>query len=522
MPRSKAWVPLALVLFGCAQKPASSVQPPIDAALPDAGVDASPGLDRPADLAVAAPDASADLDRPDSAVDAVVPADRAPDLAPDLGPDAAAPGPDTGAAHAATTVVAGTYHTCALFDDGRVKCWGKNSRGAAGTESEDSLGGDPQHVGNAIPFVALGTGRTARALFANESNTCAILDDGQLKCWGDNGYGQLGIGGQQVHGNAKGTMGDALPAVKLGTGRTARSVAIGSTHSCALLDDARVKCWGGGALNADWSALGLGDRLNRGIDPASLGDALPAVDLGTGRTARAIAAGIDDTCAILDNGRVKCWGLGLAGALGLGDTRNRGDEPGEMGDNLPYVDLGTGRTATAIDCGWSNACALLDNGRIKCWGLNQMGQAGLGHGANIGDGPGEMGDALPYVDLGTGRTATALSVAAYHVCARLDDGGLKCWGANTSGKLGLGREASAGGLPNTMGDNLPFVNLGQGLQPRAMATGYTHSCALLTDGRIKCWGNGLDGQNGNAQTRSYGTVPSDMGDGLPFAILGGW
>jgi alpha-tubulin suppressor-like RCC1 family protein len=72
-----------------------------------------------------------------------------------------------------------------------------------------------------------------------------------------------------------------------------------------------------------------------------MGDDLPVVDLGTGRTAKMISAGGEHTCALLDDDSVKCWGRNQYGQLGLGDTSNRGDGPGEMGDNLPVVDLGT-------------------------------------------------------------------------------------------------------------------------------------------------------------------------------------
>jgi len=103
---------------------------------------------------------------------------------------------------------------------------------------------------------------------------------------------------------------------------------------------------------------------------------------------------------------VKCWGSNYSGQLGLGDTNNRGDGPGEMGDNLPAVDLGTGRTATAISCKNSYCCALLDNKSVKCWGYNGSGQLGLGDTNNRGDASGEMGDNLPAVDLGSNYLRT--------------------------------------------------------------------------------------------------------------------
>src|SRR5690606_9674905 len=113
------------------------------------------------------------------------------------------------------------------------------------------------------------------------------------------------------------------------------------------------------------------------------------------------AAGQLHTCAMFNDGSVKCWGMNSSGQLGLGDTSNRGDGSNEMGDNLPNVDLGGGRTATDITAGATHTCAILDDGSAKCWGANNSGQLGLGDTSNRGDGSNEMGDSLPAVDLGT-------------------------------------------------------------------------------------------------------------------------
>ena len=125
---------------------------------------------------------------------------------------------------------------------------------------------------------------------------------------------------------------------RMGTGRTATAIAAGKYHNCALLDNSSIKCWG--SNNA--GQLGLGDTNNRGADPDGgdqMGDNLLSVDLGTGRTARGITAGDNQTCAILDNALIKCWGSNTAGQLGLGNTSNRGDNSSEMGDNLPVISL---------------------------------------------------------------------------------------------------------------------------------------------------------------------------------------
>ena len=178
-----------------------------------------------------------------------------------------------------------------------------------------------------------------------------------------------------------------------------------SSHTCAVLDDDSVKCWGYGYSGQ----LGLGDTNTRGDNWYEMGDNLPAVNLGTGRMARAISVGDSHTCAVLDDDSVKCWGSNYSGQLGLGDTNTRGDNWNEMGDNLPAVNLGTGRKAKAISAGGSYTCAALDDGSVKCWGYND-GRLGIGYLNNRGDDPYEMGDKLPLVALGTGRTVNFPSI----------------------------------------------------------------------------------------------------------------
>ena len=99
-----------------------------------------------------------------------------------------------------------------------------------------------------------------------------------------------------------------------------------------------MKCWGNGYAGK----LGSGSATDKSAPPSA------TVDLGTGKTAKQLAAGEAHTCAILDDDTVKCWGRGSSGVLGYGDTNNRGDAASEMGDNLPVVDLGTGKTAKDI------------------------------------------------------------------------------------------------------------------------------------------------------------------------------
>jgi len=290
---------------------------------------------------------------------------------------------------------------------------------------------------------------------AGNDHTCAVLDNDTVKCWGSNTNGKLGLGDTATRGDGAGEMGDALPVVALGTGRSAKAVVAREFHTCALLDNDQIKCWGDNSAGQ----LGLGDKNNRGASAGTMGDALLSANLGTGRTAKLVTAGIAYTCAILDDDKVKCWGSNSFGQLGLGDLTVRGDNAGEMGDALAYVDLGTGRTATWLSAFNGHTCATLDNGKVKCWGYNGVGNLGLGDTSTRGDAAGEMGDTLGFAEIGTGRSTSYVSCGYGHTCVSLDDGNVKCWGSSGYGQLGLGVQTDRGAGPNQMGDNLPNVKL---------------------------------------------------------------
>ena len=431
-------------------------------------------------------------------------------VTPAASPPAGADGNEAPAAPAASrALTAGGTHTCAIVS-GAVYCWGGNGSGQLGLNDTINRGDTPAALGYLQPVTPLGTGRTATAITAGNNHTCALLDNATVKCWGANGSGQLGLGDTTGRGDGIGQMGNSLPAVSLGTGRTATAVAAGGTHSCALLDNHQVKCWGANGLGQ----LGLGDTNARGDGANEMGDNLTAVNLGSGRTATALTAGNNHTCALLDNATVKCWGANGSGQLGLGDTNARGDGANEMGDNLTAVNLGSGRTATALTAGNNHTCALLDNATVKCWGANGSGQLGLGDTNARGDDANEMGDNLAAVTLGASRTALGVSAGGTHTCARLDNSRVKCWGDGNSGQLGLGDTNTRGDGANEMGDNLPAVDLGAGRTAVSVTAGSDHSCAELDNGDRKCWGWNAEGELGQGDTRRRGIAPSDLGDNL--------
>ncbi len=162
-----------------------------------------------------------------------------------------------------------------------------------------------------------------------------------------------------------------------------------------------------------------------------------------------------------------------------------------MGDALVPVALGTSRTAVSISTRGDQACAILDNAGLKCWGLVDYSWL-LWDPNVIGDEPGEMGDALADVDLGANLRVLAVALGEYHTCALLagdgdsssSGGEVKCWGNNVNGQLGYGDRQTRGDDENEMGDQLRAVDLGL---PATVAVsdvqcGSYHTCALLTTG----------------------------------------
>lgn len=254
----------------------------------------------------------------------------------------------------------------------------------------------------------------------------------------------------------------------------ALSIATGALHSCALLEDHRVKCWGMNGLGE----LGLGDTEPRGVDPATMGDALPFVDLGTGRTARQIAASRYSTCAILDDGSVKCWGLGIFDeSVGL-----VGDYPDEMGDRLAPLPFEMGRTAKALGMGEYDACAALDDDSFVC---GRSGAAPVAAAAGVK--PVRLFGAsgvLGLFDDGSLRPISATVPPVSVLRSGISLGACtseRCCFLRAGGELACGSST----VDRTFGD-WP-VSLPPTLD---MAMAETHDlCAIDLAGEVRCWGS---------------------------------
>eukprot|EP01083_Nonionella_stella_P115490 342506_1 len=434
----------------------------------------------------------------------------------------------------------GVYHSCALgpitTDPNVLKCWGKysiwvslyaglgaNKAGALGYGDTEDRGDAPNEMGsNLLPinlgsnfnpsFVGVGCGLI-------DSHTCAQSDTNELKCFGDNSYGELGYGHTNDIGDEPREMGDDLALVDLGTNFPVMQIDGSQTHSCALSTNGKLKCFG---LNNNGN-LGYGDTNSRGDTQKSMGDDLLEVDLGNFNVSH-VSVGAHYTCALSTEGTVKCWGVNNHGQLGCGDTTHRGDTRKSMGDNLLEVDLGTGFIASYIDAS-VHICALSTTNAIKCWGANGNGQLGAGDTNNRGDEPGEMGDNLLPIDLGSDGVPIQISVGSYHSCALLAVNGgnkVKCWGSDWEGQLGY-ENANSTGLgdePNDMGDNLPFVDLGTDFAPISIHCGGFHTCAVSASESVKCFGYNGFGELGYGDTVDRGSMRGTMGDSLATVDLG--
>nr|WP_233585726.1 RTX toxin [Corallococcus sp. CA054B] len=375
----------------------------------------------------------------------------------------------------------GTAHTCALLNDGSVRCWGYGAYGQLGYENTQNIGD------NELPYTAGAVKLLGKAtkLAAGGNHSCVVLDTGLVRCWGQNNFGQLGYNSTQ-------NLGDGEPVASFGyvnLGGPATRIAVGAEHSCAVMATGKVRCWG----RNQYGQLGYGHVNSIGDDeqPWSAGD----VNLG-GVTATDVVAGGNHTCALLSNDKMLCWGFNNYGQLGQVHFNDIGDN--ELPNSqTPFEPAGP---VSQISAGGTHTCALLKTGAVRCWGLNTSGQLGTGQPLNY-----SLFRDSGSIDLGT--SALQISAGSTHTCALLSTGSVRCWGANASGQLGDGKTA----LRSTPG---PAVDLDGATAYQVTASSGTHTCALLSTGKARCWGQGNFGQLGYGNTNNIGDneQPSAAGD----------
>ncbi|WNC70804.1 Calx-beta domain-containing protein [Thalassotalea psychrophila] len=298
-------------------------------------------------------------------------------------------------------------------------------------------------------------------------------------------------------------MGENLIASDIGDEKIT-DIQLGEYFSCALTASKQVKCWGdnyNGYLGLELTSEG--DNENIGDSPSELGNNLQYIDFGKDLLVEKLAVGEDHSCAILDNGRIKCWGDGSRGRLGYGNSDDIGNVDGDMGDNLAFVDLGSDEAgvhfkAIDISLGSLSSCAVLENGQIKCWGYNDSSQLGLDSiefqesQENIGDEADEMGNNLLAINFKDDKLASRVFITYGHTCALFEDNSLACWGGNYSGQVGIetqDKKVGDRGLGATTyqcnyNDNLHFIEPYQisSTSPRCREGGIDFILRLDTNG----------------------------------------
>lgn len=400
--------------------------------------------------------------------------------------------------------------------------------------------------GNALEAETNWKFNTGRSVVVGLRYACARLDDGRVKCWGTNTYGQLGYDDNISRGDGAGPSTSTLPTVNLGAGRKAVALAAADFHTCAILDDGSARCWG----RNDYGQLGQGAVTPALGDEAGEMAALQPIDLGAGRKVLDIAVGQFSTCARLDDATVKCWGDNTRGQLGRGNLLPLGVAPGDIAAAAP-VALGAGGVPVQISMGHYHACVVLEDEAaarsVKCWGENNWSQIGNGGTPAflVGDAPDEMGDNLPAVALAPGRSPLYLMATGAHTCVQLDDLSAQCWGLNTWGQVGSPggnnraptdldpvRQSCAGGPldcwgdePGEMGAALP-VAIPAGVTAR-LSIGFRHNCIVRADtGDVQCWGANQQAQLGlgvpaTDATAMIGDEPGEMASLTSVALKPG-
>ncbi|HAZ13275.1 MAG: hypothetical protein A2X86_08065 [Bdellovibrionales bacterium GWA2_49_15] len=425
------------------------------------------------------------------------------------------------------------YGHCVHFEDKGVRCWGDNNLGALGYPGNPRVGDNelPYTVGDVqiLSPAELVAGKTVEILRNGTGlNTCAIISDGTLRCWGYNSYGSLGLGHTNVIGDNEYpyTAGDVpvFTATEIADGRKVADVLMGYDFTCIVSDLAQVKCFGG---NFNWQ-LGLGNSAATNIgdyefpsEVTVFPQILSASEKTSGRSISKITSGGDSHCTLFQDKGVRCWGSNAFGQIGYPGLAKIGDDelPSSVGDVqiLSPAELSSGMTVEVIRQGGRHSCAILSTGALRCFGYNGTASLGLGHLNNIGDNehPYTAGDISIFneTEISAGRRVVDAALGFEHTCMVSDLGQVKCWGSNLQNQLGYPGATILGDdeLPSTYG----YVDMGgtvQLLQAKTFDAGRLHTCAMMSDDNLRCWGRALEGQLGYGRTSNPSITPASWGN----------
>jgi len=387
-------------------------------------------------------------------------------------------------------VFSGLNHNCLILDglqDGQVTCFGANGNKQLGIGNSVLTNiGDKNNeiVGETISLDSgvLGTSKVKK--IAGRLSTFALADDGKLYAWGANVGSQYtlastGCGDQILNwtnllgiGSSTANIGtpEIVPISTRVLGRKVVDVSAGMAHTCVVLSNGEVHCWG---TNGCRKLLGkhndssiLGSTTAAGSSASA--ENLTRVNLGTGFNAIQVATGVSHTCALSSDYKVKCWGANNYGQLGINVSSTRphpvpkDDTTNEMGDKLLALNLGIDtdglpRKIIQLAAGDYHTCALTEIGNIVCWGDNRHGQLGIGTQNNVAVADGQMGLTLSSTKLPTGATAYKITAGGHSTCAVLKNNDVTCWGDNTISQLGLGHRKPQGNTLFTIGNGMSNV-----------------------------------------------------------------
>jgi hypothetical protein len=296
-----------------------------------------------------------------------------------------------------------------------------------------------------------------------ETHGCAVMN-ARLYCWGNNEFGQLGVGGMDASN---------VP-LALSVDGSWRGVAAGAFHSCARDELGQVACWG----SNDRGQLGTGDRES--LDVPTFVE-LPA-------RARSISTDFSHTCALLVDSTLYCWGKNDEGELGQNDELP-GDDPTAYDALLPVAVPGKFR---AVDAGQGHTCAIRLDGALLCWGRNTEHELGEVEGDQI---------RVP-IQVGPDKDWLAVEAGQDHTCGVREDFSAYCWGFNTSFDMDP-PEGAPLGIAGTAQVNTPTRLEGDFTLLRSDTF---HSCAIDRDARLSCWGRNIEGQLGVKDGDLYETA----------------
>jgi alpha-tubulin suppressor-like RCC1 family protein len=410
----------------------------------------------------------------------------------------------------------GAFHSCLVTRANATRCWGvdkplKPTLGFADV-TQSGTGFPGSKTIRAAGDVDLGadlSGSPVLSAHTGDDVSCVLVSGGHVRCWGFAASPVLAAGRTDDELGADdaasfGARPVAPPALRNVT-QPVRQLALGRQHACALLENATLFCWG------DNSALQLGvDDRNAMLGVVPLWAGVGAIAM--------LSAGQSHSCVLSVRGDVYCWGSNLQKQLGVADA----------------APLSAGRAALVplppsayayLASGARHSCAVSSAGALHCWGSGELGRLGYGNDtpvAGIDDSSGARGlSSLPAVPFGAGKKVSAVACGSAHTCALFVDGGVRCFGLNSTGRLGFPTNGRVGSTPSTTPDKFRDVELP--LPAIAVSAGDEHTCALLSDLRVYCWGFGplLGYNNASVDVGSSLTVlpsivgPVDIGDDAP-------